>query len=153
MCRGREHAQKHLVKCMQCAVVNKIRACRNVHYHHFNSQLQTVSECSINTTERLPWTVSMMFFSVPPFPRSSKEFTVRSGRSGGLCSHVARERLILCAHSACRQTAGHNSSTASNNTTTHTVPSLSGSAALALASWLRIRQGLIPADKSFPFSC
>lgn len=29
---------------------------------------------------------------------------------GGLGSHVAREQVILCAHSACRQAAGHNGS-------------------------------------------
>lgn len=38
----------------------------------------------------------------------------------GLCSHVARERLILRAHSACRQSAGHNSSSCSIQQYDHT---------------------------------
>lgn len=83
------------------------------------------------------------------FPPSSKEFSVRSERSGGLCSHVAREQLILCAHSACRQSAGHNGSPAGYNTTTHAGALLSGSAALALAFLLRNGQLPIPLDKSF----
>lgn len=83
------------------------------------------------------------------FPQSSKEFSVRSERSWGLCSHVARERLFLCAHSACRQSAGHNGSPAGYNTTTHAGTLLSGSAALALAFLLRNGQLPIPLDKSF----
>lgn len=83
------------------------------------------------------------------FPQSSKEFSVRSERSWGLCSHVARERLFLYAHSACRQSAGHNGSPAGYNTTTHAGTLLSGSAALALAFLLRNGQLPIPLDKSF----
>lgn len=83
------------------------------------------------------------------FPQSSKEFSVRSDRSWGLCSHVARERVILCAHSACRQSAGHNGSPAGYNTTTHAGTLLSGSAALGLAFLLRNGQLPIPLDKSF----
>lgn len=87
------------------------------------------------------------------FPQSSEEFSVTSERSVGLCSHVARERLILCAHSACRQTAGHNSSFASNSATTHTGPPLSSSAARALTHLRWIGQALISACKKLQLCC
>lgn len=60
--------------------------------------------------ERPPRKNFLPIFFFPCTP--SKEFSVGSD---GLCLHVAKERLILWAHSACRQSAGHNSSSLSCN--------------------------------------
>lgn len=65
---------------------------------------------------------------------------VSARRSAGLCSHVAREPLVLGAHSACRQSGRHKSSLAINNAAAHTGACLSGSAAPARARWQEFRE-------------
>lgn len=72
--------------------------------------------CAAATGEHVVCPDAASVSSVASPSASSEESSVRVGRTGGLRSHVAREQLILCAHSACRQAAGHNGSYAGNNT-------------------------------------
>lgn len=132
------HKNNHFIKCMQRAGLRDFTSCRSRLYH---------------SAPLITWTVFIMSLSAVSLSVVLRGILCQM--SGGLCSHVARERLILCAHSACRQSAGHNSSERYSTTThthTHTVSPSSQQAALALAGTLTIGQGLISADTSFHFA-
>lgn len=93
------------------------------------SQLHTWSGSSNQTVVFYDFSLCLTCILKKKFSWFSEDFDVWSDKSGGLCSHVAREQLILCAHSACRQSAGQNSS----STTAHTDRLWCGSADLASA--------------------
>lgn len=119
-------AKKHFINCTQRA---------DFRHYHFTSHSSKWYQSGVimepwhrqSTMDSLHDVFSLRLL----FPWSSKEFSVRSVE--GCARMLLGNRLILCAHSACRQSAGHKSSSASNNTTTNIVASLSGLAVLALA--------------------